>query len=366
MSVVSADGIVFDEAAIPAPVLEWASSNRVVVLGETHLLREHWDFVAELLGQLHAKGFRQLLVEQPHMADFWLDDYATGSDRYKGWGIPPQWVRYFSGLRDLNAGFAPEERIHVRAIDVNEEYYGGADAFRSMLAGFVDHSTSQGPVEAFLEEAYRTPEEQTAALDALAVALDADRTALTGEWGADGYNTVVAMVVVENDSVEIRAARARGDDDKASRLREEVIKRLVDARLGDYPYRTMINIGGNHAQKSRLKGTKQEWLGDYLVHRSAAVGGPVAIVSLVSAETVLLSRAEGTPVDVVASSPDNELFRIIAEQWPGRTVFLPLNDPLFAERTIAVNYEDTIYVTSLADHYDAVLQYGIAHRMRSG
>ena len=45
----------------------------------------------------------------------------------------------------------------------------------------------------------------------------------------------------------------------------------VDARIGGYPDRTIVNVGAEHAQKSPLLGPPQEWLGDYLVHRSDAV-----------------------------------------------------------------------------------------------
>jgi hypothetical protein len=53
----------------------------------------------------------------------------------------------------------------------------------------------------------------------------------------------------------------------------------------------------------------------------------------------------------------------VAESWPGRTVFLPLDDPVFAKRRVAVNYEESIYAAALAEQFDAVLQYALAHRM---
>ncbi|HSJ90444.1 MAG TPA: hypothetical protein VK917_00155 [Ilumatobacter sp.] len=48
---------------------------------------------------------------------------------------------------------------------------------------------------------------------------------------------------------------------------------------------------------------------------------------------------------------------------PGQIVFMPLDDPLFTERTVADNSEDVIYVTPLAEQFDAVMHYGVAHRM---
>lgn len=53
----------------------------------------------------------------------------------------------------------------------------------------------------------------------------------------------------------------------------------------------------------------------------------------------------------------------MAETRPGQHVFLPLDDPLFIEHRVAMNSEDTIYATRLREQYDAVLQYGLAHRM---
>lgn len=170
------------------------------------------------------------------------------------------------------------------------------------------------------------------------------------------------MADVERASIDVRAERQRNDN-RAARMREDVIKRLADARIGDYPHRTVINVGGHHAQKARLMGTNQEWLGDYLVHRSPAITGTVIVVAVTSARTKLEPGASGTPFDVRESSPDNELLRVIAETRPGENVFLPLDDPLFSEHRVAVNSEEVIYVSPLEKQYDAVLQYGLAHRM---
>jgi hypothetical protein len=44
-------------------------------------------------------------------------------------------------------------------------------------------------------------------------------------------------------------------------------------------------------------------------------------------------------------------------------MFLPLDDPLFEDRRVAYNSEDVIYATPLREQYDALIQYGLAHRM---
>jgi hypothetical protein len=363
-AVVARDGVVFTEPTIPDPVLDRLAENRVVVIGETHHLREHYTFTADLLRELYERGFRQLLVEQPQMADWILDDYVAGSRLDPDWTPPANWVRKFAAIRELNATLPEAERVHVRAIDVNEAYYGGASSFRGLAEMVVTHLPSAGPLTAFLQADYGSRTSQTEAIESLQAALEADRSSLTASWGTDWYDVVVEMVAVERASIDIRAYR-ESDDDRAARAREEVIKQLADARIGGTAARTVINIGGNHAQKSHLKGTKQEWLGDYLVHRSTAPGGPVTVVAVVAARIELEPGNSGSPYDVRATSPENELFRLMAETWPDRTVFLALDDPVFSAGGVPVNFEETIYVCALKEQYDAVLQYGLAHRVPS-
>jgi len=361
-AVIERDGIAFGAETVPEPVLSRLAANEVILIGETHHLREHYAFVTALLRDLHARGFRQLLVEQPQMADWILDDYVGGSTLEPSWEPPANWQRKFAAIREFNATLPPEERVHVRAIDVNEEYYGGAGSFRALLEMLVGHLPSAGPVDEFLQADYGTPATQTGAIESLRSALEADRPALVASWGSDWYDTVVEMVDVERASIDIRVDRPTNDD-RAARAREEVIKVLADARIGGYQNRTVVNIGGHHAQKSHLLGTKQEWLGDYLVHRSTAVDGAVVVLSVVAARIELEPGASGTPYDVLEASPPKELFRMMAEAWPDQTVFLPLDDPVFATRGVPVNYERRIYVSALKEQYDAVLQYGLAHRV---
>ena len=54
--------------------------------------------------------------------------------------------------------------------------------------------------------------------------------------------------------------RAAWDDDpdESADLREQLMKRLADARLADHEHGFIVDVGGNHAQKERLKGTDHE------------------------------------------------------------------------------------------------------------
>jgi len=364
-AVVERDGVAFEGAMIPAEILVRLAENRVVLLGETHHLREHWAFVAELLSELHDDGFRQLLIEAPQMVGWLLDDYVQGGLFAPEWEPPPFYEWRLSAIRAFNENLAPDERIHVRGIDVNEEWYGGAGSFQSLLEWPVEQLPTPGPVDVSLRADYAgaTPEAQTEAIEGLLASLEADRSTLVESWGADWYDQVVEMAEVELASIDVRAER-REDDNDGARAREEIIKQLVDKRVAECSCGTVINIGGHHAQKSHLMGTEQEWMGDYLAHQSTVVDGSIIVVGFSSARTELEPGAGGTPFDILESaSPDNEVLRLMAETWPGPTVFLPLDDPLFSDRRVAYNSEDVIYATSLNEQYDAIIQYGLAYRM---
>ncbi len=362
--VVERDGTPFEGSAIPDEVLQFLADYPVVVIGETHLIREQREFTAAMVKGLYAHGYRQLLLEWPHMADWVMSDYVLDGDLAPGWWTPPIWLYgdLLKEIRDFNAGLPENDLVDVRGIDVNLDNYGGAEVFRESLRDLSERLPAPGPLELFLLTPYDTPDAQTAALETLDAELTTDRDGLVKAWGEPMFDMVSEMVEIELGSVPVRATWDDNSDESAH-LREQLMKQLADARLAGYQHGSVVNVGGNHAQKERLKGTDQEWLGDYLVHTSTAPNGPVISVVVVPARVVAEYDTDVPDWDLVDSSPDNELFRLMSDVWPGRTVFLPFTDSLFRERDVAMNFEDTIHVTSPERHYDAAVLLPLTHRI---
>jgi hypothetical protein len=356
--VLARNGVVFEGTAIPSGVLSRLADNRVVLLGETHHLREHWAFVAELMSDLHADGFRQLLVERPQMNDWLVDDYVLGGELAPDWVPPPYFDRRFTAIREINAALPAGQRIHVRSIDANEDDSGGATDFQILFDMLVGLLPEAEPVDITVPLDYpdMSPEAQHQAIETLSATLEQHRSRLVETWGEFRYGQVAEMVEVEAVSIDIREQR-KEDDNEGARSREELIKQLVERRIAEDPGGTVINIGAHHAQKSHLMGTEQQWLGDYLAHESPVVEGSIIVIGFTSARTELETGAGGTPFDIVESaSPENEILRVTAEMWPNQTVFLPLDDPLFVDRRVAYNSEDVIYATPLGEQFDALIQ----------
>ncbi|HSG09511.1 MAG TPA: hypothetical protein VLA36_14215, partial [Longimicrobiales bacterium] len=283
--VVDREGIAFPAGEIPGAVVDRFAANRLVVIGETHHLQAHDDFVITLLDSLYDRGFRQLLLESPHMVDWVVEEYVSGATNL-GWE-PPGWFYYdiIQAVRGFNATVAPDDRIHLRSIDANLDEYGGAQDFRGLVGLLAGYLPSPGPLSAFLAGGYGTPAVQTARLDVLDQELDARETELRSLWGDRWYEQVRETVDVERVSVQIRAERKK-EYERSVRRREGEMKRLADLRLEGYPQRSLMNVGCTHAQKERLMGTDIEWLGDYLVHKSTSVGGRSMVLCTTAARVL--------------------------------------------------------------------------------
>lgn len=359
--IVARDGVPFEMPSIPATVLDRLGSHRVVLVGERHFIREHRKLMVELVRSLHARGFRQLLLEWPQMADWLLADYLEGGRMMPDWEPPVSLgASMIRAVRDFNATLPPADRVRIRGIDVNLDDYGGAGSFLDILGALAARLPEPGPLAGFPSAGYGTSETQEESLVALRDALLLRRGELIASWGKDSYDLVAEMVDVERVSVTVRAIRD-DDYDRAVRVREDEIKRVADLRLGDFGGRTLINVGSTHAQKRRLFGTDIEWLGDYLVHRSRAIGGTVFVMDVSPARGEPGTGGAIADWDIRDSSPEGEIFRLMDETWPGRTVFLPLDDPVFGAGGIRMNVEAEIYVCAPRRQFDALVLLPVGH-----
>jgi hypothetical protein len=369
--IVQRDGVPFEAGSIPDEIVDRLASHRVVLVGETHFLGEHTELTAELLRELHARGFRQFLFEWTQAADWALADFVNEGGLIPDWSTPNLLGDPIVLIRDFNRTLPEDERIEVHAIDIHLPDYGGTQSWLNYL-GFRQLHGSQlrqnilpdlGPVAAFLQGNHDTYESHRVLLEALQTELEEGRSELVASWGEYWYNTVIEMVEVELRGVAVRAMRD-SDYDESVRLREEAIKWLADRRIESMPHGTLINMGSTHAQKERLWGTEGiEWLGDYLVHESPATEGSVFVLWVPVAHIVAAQEDNYPDFDLAAASPGNELLRVMNRTWPDQLVFLPLDDDLFSKGRIPINASGEIYVTAPKRHYDAILLLPVANRV---
>ena len=245
------------DAEIPSEVIDFLARFDVVMIGESHMIREHYEMMAQLIRQLHYEGLRQVLLEWPHSADWVLSEYPAGNS-VNGWAPPRFRGRVMiDAIRDVNAQVSESERMAVRAIDVTLDEYGGAAGFARSFEDLAAHLDSSALLKEFVDE-YRDPNtDGSNSIDALLEELvHGERTYGEG-WGEARYRTVVEML--EQERVSIRAREAYGVGyERGVKTREAALKLIADRRIFEIDGMTLINIGGNHVQRRYLRGTRQE------------------------------------------------------------------------------------------------------------
>lgn len=361
------DGVPFSLPSIPDGILTRLAQNRVVIVGETHMIQEQGVLLGELVRGLYAYGFRQLMLEWPHMADWLLADYVGDTGLEPGWKPPTTLVggTVVTAVRDFNRSLpAGSEKFSLRAIDVNLIEYGGAASFQNLLMALSTHLTDRGPIDVFAKAGYSTPELQTAAISRLRTGLQNDRVELNSIWGARWYEVVSEMAEVESISINIRANRDSRYD-QTTRDREDVIRMLADRRLDGYGPGSLVSVGNTHAQKSPLMGTSGvEWLGDYLAHHSPMTAGEVFVMAVTPARILSISNSE--TYNVMDKSPAEELWRTMHETWPDQVSFLPFDDAIFGTAAMPMNFDGSIYRGVPKNHYDAFVLLPLGHQVPSG
>ncbi len=327
----------FVPGEVPEALVQTLSARRVILLGETHYVQEHQEFVLELLRRLHQSGLRWFTQEMAHAYSWIVEDYVLGlREDYPepARRMDEYWIE---GLRSFNADLPEAERIRMRYMDMNH----APDAFMVSLSWMVNRTPVGQRVGPLASNVFATTPGTDAYVEAvteLADRLGAASDALMDELGP-WYQRLAEAVWIE-----IRSLPLRGEHDVHARERImiDLADRTIDEAAGSA---VAINVGMYHAQKRRYMGTRQEWLGEYLAADADRFGGAGQLYSIAfwgfDGERIrwFLDR-EPQPVPAAMERPASNLSRQIAEavtrrdgaDRPESAAFVDLSHPVFARR----------------------------------
>jgi len=350
-AVVQEDAIAFDPQMIPGDIADELAAYDVVFLGEVHNLQNQADLIGALATALQPQGFRHILLECFHAFDWMINAYALGEDI----SLHPYVERYYGSVledvRALNMHLPPEERIQVHAIDINHDAGALGVSLQALAATLPDSQVLETLALELLE---RDPDAQTSVLEAFRDQLEERESEWADRWGAEWVDQIAVMIDVQLDSIVIKQ-RWNSDYHGAHRLREAVICSLVDDLLLRAEGGTLINMGFNHAQLTPLRGTNQEWLGEYLHESSEHAGDVYSLCVMITNGYRLSDEGELVRFNLLDDSRNNELLRVMWENFPEAAVFLPFQASFFHDRMIPVNLLGDVRAYHPAAVYDALI-----------
>lgn len=351
--VVARDMEAVPAGSVPAGLVERLGGARLILLGESHYVQEHQEFLVALLPHLHAAGVRHLLQEDMHATAWTGEEYVMARSDL----IPPVMDRFdrtlLAGLRAFNDGLPPADRIHYGGFDMNHwvgifAEYAGEFQRRFGKVAALDPVLAAPPDSA----AYQ------AALDALPAALAADAEALSAALGADPYALLLELVEVEAQSLRLRKLGTAGHLPREELIRARVLEVL--RRAGGSP--VAVNCGGFHAQKQQVFGPDFEATGSWLARHPELYGGDAGRLrtfAFLGARGWRKSSFDGPPwwLDVVGQAGPDDLIRILAEQAGPRLAFLPLDSPVFVSGAVELRWDGQAGSGPIGAAFDGIVLY---------
>lgn len=339
-AIVDRDAILFEPAAIPEAMIDRLAGHRVVIVGEYHGITHHGAFVGELAAALRPHGFGLVLLEFPQVESWLLDAYVRGAFDTLLPGAQRTYGDLLERIRAANAQLPSAERIRVAAIDVNPSVEAFLPAFRGLL-----HQIGLPEPLTRLVATLEAGGDAAAAVAAAQAEVAANADAYRSAWGEPFYQAVTDALDGEARSAAVRRERGAARD----RAREAAMHAMVDRQLASTSGAAVVNVGWYHAQKRRADGTVDVWLAERLLTESAHDAFALAVAP---AKGEMVIRGRQRSFDVAEESPANELLRVMQEAAGGAVAFLALDDPLFAEERVVVNYHPQVRGEPPAEVFD--------------
>jgi hypothetical protein len=306
---------------IPEQLVDAVGSGTVLLLGESHYVQEHQEFVSKLLLRLHQKGLRVFMQEGLHAYGWLLDEYARGVRPGLTAGQMNLDKVWLDALRDFNAGLRAagrdSEQIRFACFDMNHwpESYGESASALAERSSSQEFKSWIQTMRSWDGGSYR---------DWLV-----KMAKETEEGDGLGLSAADLAILRETTRVELLSepVRARWSDAAREDIIYANVRQAIDAlKPGE---KIAINCGMWHAQLDPVWNASADWLGKRLAADYS--GSPRELYSL----ALYAARGQGkssfaskqrSSFDVQRDSRPDDLSRMLDSQAAGRIAFLDMAD----------------------------------------
>ena len=232
-------------AEIPTTLVDAIGDSDILLLGESHYVAEHHDFLALLLPRLHERGFRLFLTESNHAYGYIFDEYVTGrrdSLTPAQSSLDSSWLEAMRALNaELRASGRERDQMRVRAIDVNH----WRSVFREAV---LERATRSGNTQLIKRLEGLPPTDERGyreALESLAADLEAAN---------DRMGLAEADFAALKDMTQVEITSARFRSTRVWNTRESAMYDAIVAAMGSLGGngKVVIHCGMMHAQLSPI------------------------------------------------------------------------------------------------------------------
>jgi len=344
--VVSKEKIEFAENEIPREIIDNIANKKVVILGETHYVQEHHNFISILIDSLSRKNKSLLFLQElPSAFNWMLEDYLNGE-------IPnlPSEIKYFDdylfkNIDRINKRQEKNAKIFFAYMDVNHG--------KSFLISLSESEKIIGSQTEFdnLKSIPFDSDAYVAELDKINKSLRLNKEKFRLKWGAKWYNRYVKMI-----EGEVISANYRRTNDYGSR--EFFMFDLIKFYSKLYPNSTtIVNCGMYHAQKRTEMGRRQIRIGEMLTKEFTEQTYSIAFIGVKGDTKSGNWYNETTEYDLPHKNRKDDLISILHTQSDSLGVYLDLSNSIFSEKTLVSYHNGKAKKVHPANQFDAVILY---------
>ncbi|MGM0419588.1 MAG: hypothetical protein ACQEQG_01200 [Bacillota bacterium] len=312
----------FTNDNISSNLLDDIADKDSIVVGQFHGLKEHQEFLANLVIKSHQEiGLKQVMVESPHAFSWIFNGYGQGeldNDLFVQ-EIIYKWPVFLNRIREYNLSQESENRIAVRTGDANFHQ----DQFISSIQYLRQHLPERDTINRLLNNII-TAEDREDVLEEFKEHLTVDKANYRDYWGPGWNKTLIEMIEIELTSLEIRNLWNDNYPD-AHNMRENILKDIAEKQLTERG-QTIFNFSFYHAQKQHQIGTRKEWLAGFLEKNYSHY----SLLAVPISGEIKDENGGYKEVDLLTGNNRGELFRRTAEiVGSDSNIYLSLADPEF-------------------------------------
>ncbi len=335
---VERDLVRFTPTELPNEIIEASVDATILMIGETHYVQEHHEFVLTILEGVQSTGYRVVANELSQAMSWMAEDYVTGK-----LDDIPNYIRFFNNhvleeLRENNKG--KDEPIVLKFFDANQK---GAFPFS------LDEITKvlgQDPLLNIVDGILVDSEKYLKKLEELDQELTENSNVYINKWGALWFDRILEMTKVEINSIAWRKSNQ-------GLIREGIMRDNLD-RIKDEYQKVVVNCGMYHAQKSTHMGES--------INRLAGYYKPDEVYSIafsaIKGERKKNFYDENTILfDTIMMAKKRNLIKIIGELAGENMGFVEMTDPQYKETFEVMYLSGVTKQVPPGKQFDAIVTY---------